>query len=262
MVDQKKYTKKLDGQRVLIVGGSSGIGYGVAEASLEYGASVIISSSQQSRVEEAVASLQKSYPLAKDRVTGYVCNLSQEDKLEANVNGLLERVGIVDHIVHTAGDPLPLKPLQDVSLEDLKQGGMVRFFASFLIVKTAYANKHLKPGPSSSVTLTTGAISQRPRQGLSISSSYAGGLHSMTRSLAIELKPVRVNLISPGPVDTSFWNTMTPQQRDSRFTELGERLPTGRVGQVEDLVHAYLFVMQDQNCTGSVVDSNSGMLLV
>lgn len=262
MGDQQKYTNKLSGQRVLVVGGSAGIGFGVAEASVELGASVIISSSQQSRVDEAVTSLQKAYPSAKSRISGYVCSLSDESTLEQNIDNLWKQVGTVDHIVYTAGDALAMRPLKDITFKELKQGGMVRFFAPFLLVKTAFAGNHIKPGTSSSVTLTTGTISQRPRAGWTIPSGFAGGLHSLTRNLALELKPIRVNLVSPGAVDTPLWDTLSKEQREALYKELSEKMPTGRVAKVEHIAHAYLFLMQDENCTGTVIDSNGGSLLV
>ena len=85
MSDQKKYSAKLAGQHVLVIGGSAGIGYGVAEASLEHGASVTISSSNQTRIDGAVASLLKSYPSAQGRVNGHTCNLADEKTLESNI---------------------------------------------------------------------------------------------------------------------------------------------------------------------------------
>lgn len=262
MADQKKYTNKLAGKRILIVGGSAGIGYGVAEGSVENGATVIISSSQQSRVDGAIASLEKSYPSAKGRVSGYAVDLSTESQLEENVAKLLQQAGKLDHIVYTAGDRLAQKPLKEATLAELKQGGMVRFFAPFMLVKTAFANDHLNPGPTSSITLTTGGISQRPRKDWSLVSGYAGGLHSLTRNLALELAPIRVNLVSPGAVDTPLWDRLARDERERLYAELGSKMPTGRVGNVEDIAHAYLFLMQDANCTGTVVDSNGGILLV
>jgi NAD(P)-dependent dehydrogenase (short-subunit alcohol dehydrogenase family) len=121
MTDQKKYTGKLAGARILIVGGSAGLGYGVAEAALEHGASIVISSSQQSRVDEAIASLKNSYPSAIDNVIGYACDLGTEETLERNVKDLLEKTGVVDHIVYTAGDRLAMKPIEDIDFALLKK---------------------------------------------------------------------------------------------------------------------------------------------
>jgi len=99
MSDQQKYTSKLTGSRILIFGGSSGIGYGVAEATLENGAIVFISSSSQKRVDDAVSRLQKSYPSKRDHVKGIVANLGSED-MEQNIVAALKKAtegGKLDH---------------------------------------------------------------------------------------------------------------------------------------------------------------------
>ena len=126
MADAKKYTSKLTDTRVLIFGGSSGIGYAVAEASLEYGAQVIISSSNSSRVDTAIERLTKSYPSAKNRVSGHACDLSSSSSLEANIERLFGDVGgKLDHIVFTAGTDLAVASIEDFTLEKIQQAGMV-----------------------------------------------------------------------------------------------------------------------------------------
>lgn len=124
MTDQQKYTGKLADKRVLIVGGSAGLGYGVAEALLENKAgAVFISSSQQSRVDEAVEHLKKAYPSAADKVQGYACDLGTEETLESNVQELLKKVGKIDHLVYTAGDRLATMPIEQTDFAKLKKAG-------------------------------------------------------------------------------------------------------------------------------------------
>lgn len=99
MTDASKYSLKLKGQKVLIIGGSSGLGFAAAEASIENGASVIISSSSQQKVDKAVERIKQSYPSAKDRVSGHAADLGTQDTLEKNVVDLLEKTGgKLDHI--------------------------------------------------------------------------------------------------------------------------------------------------------------------
>jgi NAD(P)-dependent dehydrogenase (short-subunit alcohol dehydrogenase family) len=123
MPDQQKYASKLYGTNVLIIGGTSGIGFGVAEASLEQGAKVFISSSNEQRVQEAVGKLQGSYPSRKMDIKGFACNLKSE-QVEDNIVELLKSCGNVDHIVFTAGDALKTSPLGDVTLDLIKEAGM------------------------------------------------------------------------------------------------------------------------------------------
>jgi NAD(P)-dependent dehydrogenase (short-subunit alcohol dehydrogenase family) len=127
MSDQQKYTAKLHGTKVLIIGGSSGIGFAVAEASIEHGAKVIISSSNEGRVQDAVKKLQSSYPSRKADISGVACNLKSEE-VEGNIVKLLERSGVVDHIVFTAGDGLATIPMEEYTLDMIREAGVYLFF--------------------------------------------------------------------------------------------------------------------------------------
>ncbi|KAK4542470.1 hypothetical protein LTR36_006722 [Oleoguttula mirabilis] len=260
MTDQVKYTQKLKDAKVLVIGGSSGIGYGVAEALVEHGAIITISSSNPDRVQKTVDSLKKSYPSATERIAGHACNLGDQATVESNIKELFEKVGKLDHVVYTAGDSLAMMPLESVSMEKMVQAGMVRFFAPLLVAK--YAPKYLSSGPKSSITLTTGSVSERPMPDWSVIGSFATGLQGMCRGLALDLKPIRVNLISPGAIDTELWGMMSDEQKANMFKGLSEKHPTGKVGSVQDVVYSYLGAIQDYNMTGSTISTNSGTLLV
>jgi len=136
----------------------------------------------------------KTYPSAKDRISGYACDLSSPD-LEANIHHLFAQSGDkLDHVVFTAGDELAITKLEDATLERIQKAGLVRFYAPLLVAK--HAVKHLNPGPASSITLTTGSVSEKPNKHWTVVASYATGLHGMIRNLALDLAPTRVNLIS------------------------------------------------------------------
>jgi len=259
MPDQQKYIAKLRNATILIIGGSSGIGYGVAEASVEHGATVIISSSSKSRVSSAVQRLQSAYPSRAASIRGYACDLGDTKTIDANVAKLFETVGTLDHIVYTAGDAVAALPLQEVTAVKFQKAGVVRFLGVMLVAKQALT--HLNPGPKSSFTITTGSSAEKPHPRWSVPVSYGGGLISMARGLALDMKPIRVNIISPGVVDTELWN-MSDEMKQNVFTEMGSKMPTGRVGRVEDVAEAYIYAMKDQNLTGSLISTNGGGLLI
>jgi NAD(P)-dependent dehydrogenase (short-subunit alcohol dehydrogenase family) len=255
MASFQKYNK-LANKHVLIIGGSSGIGYAVAEASLSCSASVTISSSSAPRIKAAIASLQASYP--GSHVRGFPCDLSKPS-LEADLTALFEQVGRVDHIVFTAGDALATVPLQDATLERIHAAGQVRFFAPLLVAKVG--SKYLGAGPECSITITTGSVAERPRPDWSIVAAYAAGLHGMVRNLALDLKPVRVNLVQPGVVATPLWR-MPDEVKAEMFEDVRQKVPTGRVAGPEEVAEAYLWLMKDWNVTGTVATSDSGSHLV
>lgn len=92
---------------------------------------------------------------------------------------------------------------------------------------------------------------------------FAAGLHGLTRNLALDLKPIRVNLVSPGVVETELWDSTFDQEaKKKQLGEIAGQLPTGRIAQPEDVAEAYLFLMKDPSVTGTVVDSNSGAFLI
>ncbi|KAL1646622.1 hypothetical protein SLS58_003209 [Diplodia intermedia] len=270
MTDQRKYVSKLAGKHVLIIGGSAGIGYGVAEASLEHGAAVTISSSNATRLAAAVAALSAAYPTAasEGRVApGVVCDLgaADDDALDANVANLFATITArpsptgdgktttttIDHIVYSAGDALATIPLADASTPRVRRAGTT-----------------LPSGTLSSFTLTSGTAAHRPLPGWAVVGGFATGLLGMTRSLALDLAParIRVNCVAPGAVDTGLWDGMVGAggegEKRKVFEALEARLPTGRVGRVEDVAEAFLYLMRDANATGSVVTTDGGALLV
>ncbi|KAH8688708.1 putative short-chain dehydrogenases/reductase [Talaromyces proteolyticus] len=261
MQGELKWVNKLSGTRLLIIGGTSGIGFGVAEASVEHGvSSLILSSSSKNRLKEAIHKIKKSYPDSTTDITTYQCDLSNESKLSQNVQDLFSKVGIIDHIVFTAGDAPTLKPFAEVDFESIQQTGMVRFFAPLLVARYGY--KNLSPSPKSSIILTSGVSSEKPIPGWTVTSSYLSGLHGMMRGLAFDLKPIRVNLVVPGGVDTEMWNILDPQSRATVIEELERQTTTGQIGTVESVVEAYLYCMKDYNLTGSTISTNGGRLLI
>ena len=216
-----------------------------------------ISSSSTIRVESAVSKLKTSYPGSK--VTGYSCDLSKPS-LEQDIEALFEKVGKVDHIVFTAGDKLASMPLQEVTLESIQRAGQIRFAAPLLVAKIG--SRYLSQSSNSSIVLTTGSVAEHPIPNWSVVSGYAAGLHGMTRNLALDLKPIRVNLVSPGGLDTELWKDMERDEREKMYNGWAERNPTGHFGTAEEVAEAYLWLMKDSNVTGRVAASDSGASLV
>jgi len=90
-------------------------------------------------------------------------------------------------------------------------------------------SNYLNKSPEASFVFTTGSVADRPIPDWTVVASYASGLHGMVRNLAVDLKPIRVNLISPGPVDTEIWKDFTEEQKQAFFKNVTEKVPTGHM---------------------------------
>lgn len=251
------YKDKLAGKSILIIGGTSGIGLGVASLCLAHNAKVTISSSTDKKLSNALGRLKAAYPTA--HVVGYTCDL-RASAVEQSVKALFEKTGKLDHIVHTAGDPLAMCKLSDVTVESIQKAGEIRFVSPLIVAK--YAQRYLNGGPESSLTLTSGSVADRPNADWSVVASYAAGLYGMVRNLALDMKPLRVNLVSPGAVDTELWDGMSAEKKKALFDAIMARALTGAVGQPEDVAEAYLYAMKDRNVTGDIIRTNSGAGIV
>lgn len=265
MPDQNKYSNKLLGSRILIIGGSSGIGLCTAEACLEYGALVMIASSNTSKVQAAVSELQTSYPSAKLNIHGLTVDLSKPDTLESELENLFEHTvnnlggEKLNHVIFTAGDALAIVKLADMSMESILKAGQIRFFAPLLAAK--FIPKFVKNSYESSYTITTGSVSERPMPDWSVIGSFAGGHHSMVRSLALDIKPIRVNGVSPGLVDTGMW-TMPKRERDKLMEQMSKKMATGTPGKPEQVAESFLSCMRDYNMDGAIIRTDGGGLLM
>lgn len=265
MSDQKKYSNKLQDSRVLIIGGSSGIGFSTAEACLEYGALVTIASSNASRVETAVSKLQASYPSARSKIHGLTVDLSKPDTLESELKNLFEQTvkGMggdrLNHAIFTAGDALATMKLADMTMESILAAGQIRFFAPLLAAK--FIPQYVENSHKSSYIICTGSISERPIPNWSVIGSFAGGHHAMVRNLALDMKPIRVNGVSPGVVDTELWK-MPHEEKDKLMEQMSKKMATGTPGRPEWVAESFLSIMRDYNMDGAMIRTDGGGLFM
>ncbi len=259
-----KYVSKLFKARVLVFGGTSGIGFSVAEAALENGASVILCSSNPSKLAGAIDRLKASYPDKTSLVSGHTADLSQPQQLESTVEAVLEAATDkgttrIDHIVYTAGDSVAMRSLFESDVETIQKMGTVRFLGPLVVGKLA--SKYMSAGPASSFTLTGGTNSAKPMPGWCVQAAYGAGLEGMMRGLAVDLKPIRVNLVAPGAVHTEMYDAMPKEMLEHFLARVREQSLTGQVGRPEDVAEAYLYSMRDRFVTGTVLSSDGGRLL-
>ncbi len=217
----------LAGKRVVVVGGSSGIGLAVADAAREGGAEVVVRSRRTDPPLDVVD--------------------------EGAVAEFFASVGDFDHLVFTP-TARAAGPIVEIDLDAARRAFDTKFWGAI------YAVRHGAPrlAADGSITLLSGAAAWTPMRGGAITASTNGAIAALVRTLAVELAPVRVNAVSPGIIDTPTWAALPDEQRTAMFDRLASALPVGRVGTAEDVAEAILFLMQSGFTTGTVLHVEGG----
>ncbi|OBC17139.1 short-chain dehydrogenase [Mycobacterium sp. 852013-50091_SCH5140682] len=235
----------LKNARVLIIGGTSGIGLGVASAVAERGGIPIVASRQQASVDRALATLP-------DTARGMTVDLTDTTAL----GRMVDEVGAIEHLVYTAGDALALAPLSALTPESINSFLLVRFVGALTAIKV-FAPQ-ITPGGS--ITLTSGTAAERPGLGV-LPTAVCGAMNAMTRALALELAPLRVNTVAPGPIRTPLWDTLSETDRQAIYDQFASQLPVGRIGEAGDTARAYVYLMEQEFGTGVVLTVDGGSTL-
>lgn len=232
----------LEGKRVLVVGGGSGIGYAVAQAALADGAEITIASTNADRVKTAAEQL----PAAAATI---------DVKDEEGVAAFFAGAGTFDHIVTTAGDwgGQRGKGLAELDLQAARAAFDVRFWGALALAK----HGAMAIRENGSLTLTDGTFAHMPMKGSAISTAAAGAIEHLTRALAVELAPVRVNCVCPGFIRTAVWDAV-PEDRLAAMTAK-QLLP--RAGTPAEAAEAYLYLMRAGYTTGQVILVEGGSLI-
>ena len=231
---------KLNHARVLVVGGSSGIGLATAAAAAEAGATVTIASRSQTKLESAVSTLGE---------TARAVHLDTGDA--AAVERFFADEAPWDHIVVSAAQT-PSGPVRSLSLADAKIAMESKFWGAYRIARAA------KIREGGSLTFVSGFLSIRPSANSVLQGAINAALEALARGLALELAPVRVNAVSPGLIATPLWSGMADDKRDAMFAGAAQRLPARRVGQPEDIANAVMFLVTTPFATGSTVRVDGG----
>ncbi len=240
----------LMGKKIVIVGGSSGIGLGVAVATLESGADVVIVGRSPEKLEAAQRTLA-----AGRRLRGVAADMTSEPE----VARLFDEVGAFDHLVSTAGTPPPNDPIDRTDLD------VVRRFVDNKLLGTVMLAKHAVPKlrKGGSMTFTSGINKDRPPvPGGAVVAAIAGSFGYFARALALELAPTRVNIVSPGWVDTPMWDEIVGEAKSGFFQEMAPRLPTRRIATPADVASAYVYLMESEFTTGETIRIDGGHSLI
>lgn len=231
---------QLNNQSVVIIGGSSGIGFATAKLACAQGASVTITGRNPAKLDRAVQELGD--------VQKAIVDVTQE----ADVQQLMAKVDHIDHLV-VLGASLASGKVADTDLEELGRPLQERIWGALYAVR--YAVPKMSDG---SITLMSGLFSTRPIAGMAVVAAAVGGIESMSRALALELAPIRVNAIAPGYIDTPLLQEAFEDQYESVVKTQAATLPAQRIGTAEEAARSILFLATTHFITGEVLHLDGG----
>jgi NAD(P)-dependent dehydrogenase (short-subunit alcohol dehydrogenase family) len=238
----------LQSKHIIVVGGSSGIGLGIARAALAAGGSVTLAARRAQRLEEARVELN-----GNARVRCIAIDVGREP----DVVRLFQETGPFDHLVVTAVTTAYGR-VEELDLTAAQRVIDSKLLGPLLLCK--HGKRYIRPGGS--ITFTAGINAYRPTPGGAVVAAANGAVVALARTLAVELAPTRVNVVSPGWVDTPVWDSVAGDRKTEMQAAMAARLPVGRIGTVDELADAYLFIMGNTFTTGTVAHVDGGQRLV
>jgi NAD(P)-dependent dehydrogenase (short-subunit alcohol dehydrogenase family) len=230
--------------RVLVVGGSSGIGLATAALAAKESGDVMIVSRSPDRLANAARTLP--------------ANVSSKtlDVTDAGaVQRFFEDGGEWDHIV-VAGSATNVGPVRSLALEEAHAAMSSKFWGAY------HVGRYAPIRAGGSLTFVSGVYSVRPSKQAVLQGAINAALEALARGLALELAPVRVNTVSPSLTATPLWDRLEGPVRDKMFKDKAAHLPAGRIGQVADIASAILFLAANPFTTGTTLLIDGGDALV
>lgn len=220
------------------------MGLAIASAAAQAGAQVSIASRSESKLMEAAVKIGSG-------VKWHVVDFTDE----TSVKRLFDFAGPLDHLV-IPGSAVKTGALKDLPLSDARSSMDSKFFGPYLAVKEARVN------PQGSIILFSGILSRRPDKGSPILAAINAAVETLGKALAVELAPVRVNVISPGMTrDTGAYLGMPDEARADMFSAVAQSLPVKRVGLPVEIASIAVELMSNNFITGAVIDVDGGGLL-
>ncbi len=237
----------LAGKRVMVVGGSSGIGLAAARRLAGAGARVIV----VGRAEDKLARV-------KAEIGGDVEIRAADLADEAAARRLFDGIGPLEHLVITAGGNPAWGPFLELEPGRLRAAFEGKFWPYFHAARYG-APRLAKDG---SILFVTGGASRSAIPGTAGLAAVNGAIAAMARTLARELAPIRVSVLSPGFVDTPAYDSMPADVRADLYRRMAEAVPLGRIGAADELAEAVVFLLANGFTTGAVLDVDGGRRLV
>ncbi len=236
---------KLTRKKIVIIGGSSGIGLGIAKACVAANGEVIIASRNPHKLKEAQKSIGKE-------LLSYALDISNPEQLAR----FFKKIGRFDHLL-TPAAAVSWGPFSQMSAADEQASFNSKFWGQYYSAKLGFSEIN----PGGSIVFFAGCWSQRPILGAAIPASINAAIEGLGRALALELSPLRVNVISPGIIDTPVFSTMSAAERKKFFEQKAKSLPVKKIGKPEDVAMTAIYLMTNPYMTGSTIYVDGGETL-
>ncbi len=236
---------KFQGQKIVIIGGSSGMGLATAQMAAVEGAAVIIASRSEDKLRKA-----------KEQIKGKVEMLTVNVTDEGSVKAFFNKVGEFNHLA-TPGSELSTGRFLELDTKTARASFDSKFWGQYHAAR--YGAPKIRPGGS--ITFFAGVWSQKPVIGASVVTAINSAIEGLGRALAVELAPTRVNTVSPGIVDTPIYSGMAPEKREARFKEVAASIPVKRIAKPEEIAQTVLYLMSNSYTTGSTLYVDGGATL-
>jgi NAD(P)-dependent dehydrogenase (short-subunit alcohol dehydrogenase family) len=235
---------KLQNQKVIIMGGTSGMGLATAKAAATAGAAIVITGRDQNKLDNALAELPQG-------VIGEIVDATAETELR----NFFGRSGSFDHLVLAVSGRKGGGPFESLGVDTLKLAFDGKFWAQFMAAQMGLT----KLRKNGSIVFITAASARTSIPGTAGLAAINGALEAMIPTLALELKPIRVNAVSPGVVKTPWWDTLPSEQREAVFAQTAQSLPVGRIGTPEDVAEVIMLLLRNGFMTGTVIECDGGI---
>ncbi|HSW86427.1 MAG TPA: SDR family oxidoreductase [Rhabdochlamydiaceae bacterium] len=235
----------LSEKRIIIIGGSSGIGLAIARAAALEGATILIAGRSQERLQSALQSIQ-------GRAEGIYLDVSSEESVQT----FFSNIGSFDHLA-TPGSSVHPGGCLHLETAKARESFDSKFWGQYFAAK--YGAPQIRPGGS--IVLFSGVLGHRPLPETATIAAVNGAIEAFGRALALEIAPIRVNTICAGYVDTPLFAKLTEKEREALFDQLSKELLVKRIGLPEEIAETALYLMSNNYTTGSTIFVDGGFML-